>query len=557
MTRRFAMRYQFTIVAAALIALSGTTTTAQNALGDGTALDNSLEQGQRVNRGRVDNSIDTSFRNAIVTGNVRGFQSFRGSLGYSAANDFRDSLGSDDLFEFARDSAYSGLASRGISSLDALQSSIGYTAAFQTNGIGGSPIVTRSFSGASSSQVLNLGSQSERFASDIYGQLRGTLRSTSEYTTRNATRPDVLLIASATEQSGDTASTTRRAITGSQLLGLRGLSLESPILTGIPEYERPTFTNLETLTQGLPQSNAAQEGPAPLPANFIQPNQLDAGFQGNQPLNAYDIALQSIRLSAQQLEPTILTNRVNVVEEEPEPDAASLYMDLLRDRFTIDPDQPNQITPEPIDLQPREAPAENAPQADANAEDGAALEEAEALLRNTQTRINTLVPIKSDDERYASHMDKGENMLSRGLYFTAEEHFTAALALRQGDPLASLGRVHAQLAAGLNRVAARNIRALFAAYPELIPAKTAAHLLPNQQRLNSIRNNLDRATANPIYGWRDAALVKAYLAHQTGNAERIREAFRSIETLGTDEESGQLTPLERTLESVWLAEESE
>src|SRR5690606_2845663 len=78
----------------------------QDALGGGNVLDNNLDAtGSRINP--VAPQPDYRARNLIVTGDVAGGRGFRGSVGYTAAEDFRGSLGSNDLFQFRADSAYS------------------------------------------------------------------------------------------------------------------------------------------------------------------------------------------------------------------------------------------------------------------------------------------------------------------------------------------------------------------------------------------------------------------------------------------------------------------
>ena len=64
-----------------LLVLSGAAH-AQNALGDGNALDANTGQRGRVNSTRPNFARELSFRNAIATGNAPGGLSFRGDLGY-------------------------------------------------------------------------------------------------------------------------------------------------------------------------------------------------------------------------------------------------------------------------------------------------------------------------------------------------------------------------------------------------------------------------------------------------------------------------------------------
>src|SRR5262245_44191543 len=77
------------------------------------------------------------------------------------------------------------------------------------------------------------------------------------------------------------------------------------------------------------------------------------------------------------------------------------------------------------------------------------------LLRDKGGKITRLAPAGFD--AYAVHMQRGEQHLSAGEYFAAEERFTAALGLRSDDPMAAVGRVHAQLGASLYSSAAANL----------------------------------------------------------------------------------------------------
>src|SRR6185295_9087936 len=95
---------------------------AQNALGNGTALDRNLQQGSggKNAKGR-DIKAEIQFQNAIITGNAPGGKSFHGDVGYLAADEIRANLGSNDLFSYYRDSSQSVLPAIGIRGTDALR----------------------------------------------------------------------------------------------------------------------------------------------------------------------------------------------------------------------------------------------------------------------------------------------------------------------------------------------------------------------------------------------------------------------------------------------------
>ncbi len=56
----------------------------------------------------------TRVQNSVIYGNAPGGKSFQGNLGYRNPSEFQGRLGSNDLYNFTRDSAFSGLAGQGI-----------------------------------------------------------------------------------------------------------------------------------------------------------------------------------------------------------------------------------------------------------------------------------------------------------------------------------------------------------------------------------------------------------------------------------------------------------
>ena len=96
------------VIAAVLAALGGGSAGAQDALGTGDALDANLNP-QSGGWNAPTRAVDFYRRNLLVTGNVAAGRGFRGSVGYTAAADFRGAVGSDDLFRFRADSALSAV----------------------------------------------------------------------------------------------------------------------------------------------------------------------------------------------------------------------------------------------------------------------------------------------------------------------------------------------------------------------------------------------------------------------------------------------------------------
>lgn len=162
-------------------------------------------------------------------------------------------------------------------------------------------------------------------------------------------------------------------------------------------------------------------------------------------------------------------------------------------------------------------------------------------------------PIKHNRNLFAEYMKKGEELLASSRWFDAEERFSAALRLSPGDPMASVGRLHAQLGAGLYLSAGVNLDRLFRGNPELMAARYDERLLPRRGRLIRIdarlRLNTQRNTDLAI----SSALLMAYLAYQNDDRLSLEDAFTALDRIHTErnEEPGIL---ETTLREVWLAQ---
>ena len=136
-----------TLLTTSLMAVSGRSAHAQNALGDGGALDRNPGVGTG---GRNSPRPPDPFasRNAVITGEVVGGREFRGRVGYTSPTAFRGNLGSNDLYRFRADSALSNPAifSVGTSSYDQLRFGQGL----------GALELARDFAGATPAQLDSL-----------------------------------------------------------------------------------------------------------------------------------------------------------------------------------------------------------------------------------------------------------------------------------------------------------------------------------------------------------------------------------------------------------------
>jgi hypothetical protein len=177
------------------------------------------------------------------------------------------------------------------------------------------------------------------------------------------------------------------------------------------------------------------------------------------------------------------------------------------------------------------------------------------LLGSQNIRIDTFQPPQSSGELIAEHIRAGERAMAESRWFDAEERFTAALAIREGDPMAAAGRVNAQLGAGMILSAAINLRNAFRAYPELMAVRFNAKLLPGDKRLERLRVLLRERGSKADDVAADAGLLLAYLGHQTGDDADLRDGMGILDRL---ERTGVIDadPLHEALRGAWGAQET-
>lgn len=615
---------------------------AQNALGDGRGLDNNLQVGSgRINPARPSLQAELDFRNAIVTGNVGGGKQFRGDVGYSAANDFRGALGSNDIFYFQRETVNSaittGIATRNLRGIDALRSQFDLPTAGQTQGFGGELIINRPGVGFNAQQIVAPMSQTANL--DPFTRISGTLRSTSRMLSDAAIQPDVLAASHSTLQAnqlnsavGNTTTLDQRADTpkatgevvgylvASELHGVRSLPLGSAAL-GSHE-------------QALAMSGKLDRNSKPLSPDAIKPDRLNE--QPAEPRASYEEALDLLRERAKQItadkiiaplaEPPVdgatPTDTKSVVPTTDQPgnnasehdssttpksttnalpslpgssnsplfggsdpsglpsssdssktpgeidrsiDPLVRLLDELRTgmEFNNPGDQTQRVKPEgpkkvmvpgteDLAVSP-EIKVKNATREVPGAIPSTTLRRAQELLGKQPYRINTYIAPQSSQEIFQEHMREGQRAMEEGRWFNAEERFTTALNIIPGDPMASIGRVNSQIAAGLVVSAGLNLRTSLRAYPELMAAQFDDKLLPRGERLDRAIARLRTRTQGEADQAHDAGLLLAYLGKQLNRQELVKEGFEVIDRV--DASSGATPdPLDATLRAVWLGD---
>lgn len=504
---------------------------AQNALGDGRRLDRSLNTQSSYNSGGSRRAFvdDLRVRNAVVTGNVGGGKSFRGDVGYTGSSDFRGSLGSEDIFTFRRDASFapgftSG-ASRGISGL---QTQLGATSGSNITSAGsnlardqGGLLVRRAGSGSTGADFIGQDASGTRRAatkgigssdrvdlrsdyadySDISPSAQmsaGSLRSTAAYSTSQSFKPATF--GERREEDGSITS-----LSASSLRGVRATT---------------TNANGEILPYGPGNAgpkSAATASPSTIMDTRATPTNPAAPTSAIAPAKtAYDALMDRYK---EQTGTTLgagaagdVANWQKQLEEVREAleggadSATTLLAPAAEDALPID--QPGL---EPVRLYNQTT--------------------IDLILKQAGTTNELLLTADGRLGAFGERMRRGEQALSTGRYFDAEESFSTCLSLRPGDVAASVGRVHAQLGAGMYLSAALNLRMTLGAHPEAVGERYGANLLPSAARCDEIIQELrTNARSQDRLGY-ESAILLAYLGFQTGDRAVAVEGLDSIDRL--------------------------
>ncbi|MBX3315482.1 MAG: hypothetical protein KF902_01315 [Phycisphaeraceae bacterium] len=509
---------------------------AQNALGDGRRLDRSLNTQSNYNAGNSRGAFYQRVQqgNAVVTGNAAGGRSFRGDVGYTGSSDFRGSLGSEDIFTFRRDASFAGGfnsgASRGLAGLQTqLNSTTGSGASQSTSGFTardqGGLLVRRAGSGSMGTDIMGLDSSGSRRTSprgigsaDVV-DLRtdfsdtqsvgsspqlgvGSLRSTSAYSTSQSFTPS--LIGQRREQDGSVTSLTASSLRGvrSSTTGPDGQPL--PVLTGsnnaAPRSATPGSPTTMVSTQaGL--TNPASPRTAVAPAKTAYDALMDRYKEQTGTASAAGPAgdLENWQKQLEDIRATL----------EGSNDAAStLLTNLGAEGLPVDPTAQDPVrlySQRTIDMILKQAGQTN------------------ELLLTAEGRLGA----------FGERMRRGERALAEGRYFDAEESFSTSLTLRPGDVAASIGRVHAQLGAGMYLSAALNLRMTLGANPAAVGERYGPALLPSAARCDEIIEELRANTRSEDRLGYESAVLLAYIGYQTSRREAMEEGFAAIERLAS------------------------
>ena len=509
----------------------------QNALGDGRALDYNTRIGGTGANDRVrDYRAEFRFRNALVTGNVPGGAGFRGITGYGMEYDFRQRVGSDDLFSFRRDSFTSGLAGTGIRGTEALQYQFALTVGNELpRNLRGSLLTSRTgervTGGLPSSPIDPTGGVVDirRATPQELGEYEpGTLlslRSTSAFTAGRSLDPTMLQMVESPEglTQGLVASPLR-GLAQELLLGDAERSVGEPAADAQgQETQRPSGR--------LPSSRLGVAGQLQdkLSEEFAARSGGLAQPLGDQPAEFGDEAGTEPAAAGEPAAGEAIGAR------DPFMDRLAELQRVLREGLVVEAGQAGEgsqagTMPQRVD----------------------GWQELVATLKTGAGTIEVPTPRLDRSSAYDLHIGRAQEMMKQGRYFEAEQRFTMALATRPRDAIAAIGRVHAQIGAGLDLSAAVNLRAFLVDHPEFVAARYEEGMVPPAERLESAANRLESQLANDeaIGRLRESALLLAYVSFLSEDPVSLRLGLQRLSE-GRAGERDALVPL---LRAVWLDE---
>lgn len=575
----------------AILAFAGMASSAraQNALGDG--------RGMQKNTNRFDTSLGpvnrgfdvqgARMRDAIVFGRAPGGLTTRTSS-LPDSSQFMGRLGTDTLYNFRRDSYFSGLAGQGIRSTDALQ----YQFAMTTGGAVRKPgqlegtLAYGRFGGASGASVTENAANTRTLARDYATAWRtddantgGALRSTSSFVTSSMLKPSI--VGERMDATG-----TARSVAASPLLGLQ--MLDRNVSSPLNVSAAPTRANAVPADKVDPRS-AAPGGPAAVP-NPARPDNSTTTSSDEQILRLSERGNQrdqNARGTRDGRQGTDQNGRTPETPAGTEPGATPPGVSMDADgKATGMPQWMQDIENLRKTLTKPETPVKsgqggsqaNLPGMPA-APPGMRIDESGKIVPLVDSGTMDLIreagisgarfikPYKDDRDPFVTEMQAGEKLFAKSQFFLAEERFARALSMKPSDTSAFTARTHAQLAGGMYASAATNLRDLLTNHPELASVRYAADLLPNAERLAILSKDLDeRMTTNPrmlgaqgLKTIRDAGLLRAYLGFQTGDRNAVERGINMMLTSfeGRDTPTLNEQSLAVFLRGVWLGPAAE
>ena len=516
-------------------------TYAQNALGNGRALDANLQRGSNGANPTAE-TTNFSARNDVVTGNVPGLGYFHGDVGYGASGSFGGSLGSEDLFRFR---------ARSLSSTPSQGSNRGYALGSNT----GQVSVYRSHTNTS---AADLGRSRITGSYDSSGLT--VRRAQPAIISTNANNSALNFRESYQQRIGVVGQSEGRMleVTASPLLGIRHHAMGDTTERLDGESDDPaTMTNRANQAQpdtpsrfSLPAvrlGRLVQNGTHQLPET-LSPDRLVAEIEA-------DMFRASGRTALPSSQDIYLDLLDQIQEDEDETVQSSISDQSNRQTETESFHSAPLITPSDQQLARARKRWQRAQQSESL---GKKVEETDPTgqTNNPSGRLqNLLNKLDYDLPRVRSLASQKDTVVDQLMlqaqqeiqsrrYLDAEERYRHVLVLDPENPMAHVGLLHSQIGAGLFRSAEINLRTLFEKHPELIAARYDSILMPDHERLEWISQELMKLLESTRQA--QFSLLLAYIGYQNNSSQLVQFA---LDTAGTQAPNDSLIVL---LREIWL-----
>jgi hypothetical protein len=533
----------------------------QHPVGNGRALDANLQRGSGgVNQ--PGETPDFRARNDVVTGNVPGLGYFHDDVGYTAPREFRGTLGGDDLFRFRAQSLSRGFAT--------------VSGDGQTPSAGRQYGVYRALSGATGGDVR----LSSPYAVGGAGLGASPYRSSGLIVRQQnhlagAANPNHLSnLPGAEQRIGLVTQPDGRMleIRASPLLGIRSREVKAAVGQSIDTANPESAEGKDD--HGL-ERDAGHRGAVVVDA---PPLSVELGLQMRGMIDRRQVGskgpLRGKRLA--QVE-SVMFAPLGAAQDHPGDDVYLGLLHRVREDQPGDRREGDEPAGESGDSSQDDGPSLQAPTEEQlraarerleasrrarglpnsadeettgpDEQDGAEGESHVARLRGLLgkldydlPRVTTLAGKK--ESRLNQIMHEAQGHLLAGRYMDAEQAYRQVLMLQPNHPMAHVGLVHAQVGAGMIRSAQFNLRRLLERYPALIAARYDRVLLPDADRLDSVRDQLTEAIN--LGGQPGDAMLLAYLGYQAGSHELVEYGLDLAQAGWPDD------PLIPLLRRVWL-----
>lgn len=499
----------------------------QDALGAGNALDANLSRRTgRINQSR--NRLDFRIRNLIVTDNVARGLGFRGTVGYSAAREFRGALAEDSLFRFRADSALSNL---GLTKFGNDYKNLRY----------GNNLDLLSY-------YRTDGSRSARVGSDY----RLSVSNLSNFQRKRD--QDTLLQSTHTRQT---------RVDAPSLIGLSFTPEGKQILIGASSLRGISSSELETddysrLLSPFDRARLVQDQQVKTTTSrltFSSKTSMANLRLGDtrQNIKVADIVQEEAYIS--------LLNRIADRYADKDTSDVTIQRDFLiglsgqyeelRQRLEGSAPRTQKEPGKPVERL-RSTKTQHEPDTDSASEGSKKNERSRrgikqyGLILRHGERVQHFSTDRED--RFNELMRTAEERLANREYFWSERRFQRALRIIPDHPFGLAGVAHAQLGAGLYLPSAFTLRHLLIKHPEMIDVRYAEALLPDRNRMLRAVRELHQRLKEKIEVDSHGFLL-AYLGHQLDNHELIEEGLAQMASTPSDQTFITL------LQSIWSEED--